>query len=244
MTENILEELEENNKIDKIEEIISNFYQLDKPFDKSVNLNYKEALQDLEAFKKIVGKDIVEEKIKKENFEKELKKQKNEDLIEQERKNRIEAIKNKFFEFSKATEQKEKQERGYWLEKAFYELLELEKFDYGKSYRKKYEQIDGHLKFGSFDYLIEIKWTKKPVKQKDISEFEGKLTTKAQSTRGLILSVSGFDDSSIEKAEKGTPKMIFVDAGELISVLELRSKLYDILLTKENNLVKFGKVYK
>jgi len=243
-TETILEELEENNQTDKIKEIISNFYKLDKPFDKNDNPKYNEALQDLKAFKENVGKDIIEEEIQKRDFEKNLEKQRKEDLIEKERRNKIEKIKNEFYDFSKVTEQRKKQERGYWLEKNFYELLELENIEHGKPYKNKNEQIDGHLKFKSFDYLVETKWTESQVKQKDISIFEGKLATKGQSTRGFILSISGFDDSAIQSAQNGTPRIIFMDAVEFISILELRCKLYDILLTKENNLVKFGKVYK
>ena len=243
-TEIILDELEENGNVNKIKEIASNFYNLKKPFDKNDNPKYGEALLELEEFKKIVGKDVVQEEIEKKEFQEKLKQNKIDDSIEKVKLKKLEEIKNKFFEFAKLTTQKDKQERGFWLERAFYKILELERIEHKKSYKNGYEQIDGQFKFKSFDYLVEIKWTATTVKQKDISIFDKKIETKGQSTRGFILSISGFCESAVNIATKNNPRLIFMDVTEFISVLDGRNKFYDIFLTKEDNLVKLGKVYK
>lgn len=244
VTDIILEELEENGNVNKIKEIASNFYNLEKPFDKNDNPKYKEAVIELMEFKKIVGKDLIQEEIKKNEFKEKLKQNKINDSMEKVKSKKIKEIKDKFFEFIKLTTEKDKKERGFWLEKIFYEILELEQMEHKKSYRKGYEQIDGQFKFKSFDYLVEIKWTESKVKQKDVSIFNGKLATKGQSTRGFILSISGFDESAIHIATKDKPKLIFMDASEFMSILEDRNKFYDVFLTKEDSLVRFGKVYK
>jgi len=243
-TEKILEILEENGNIDKITEIISNFYNLDKPFDKNDNPNYKEALIELKEFKQIVGKDIFEEEKERGKFIEQLNERKNRDNIEREKSQKLENIKDQFLNFAKVTLQEDKQKRGYWLEKVFYELLQVEQIEHSKPYKKEYEQIDGHFRFKSFDYLVEIKWTDSLIIQKDISIFEGKLSTKGQSTRGFILSIAGFDQSAIQAAKGKNPRLIFMDGAEFLSILEERSTFYDIMHHKEYNLVKFGKVYK
>ncbi len=244
VTEIILDELEESENVDKIKEIISNFYNLEKPFDKNDNPKYEEAVFELKEFKNIVGKDVLQEEMGKKEFKEKLKKRKIEDSLEKEKNKKLDKMKNKFLEYAKITTQKEKQERGFWLEKSFYELLELEQIRNTKSYRNGHEQIDGHFKFKAFDYLVEIRWTDSQVKQKDISIFDGKLATKGQSTRGFILSISGFDKSAVDTATKGKPKLIFMDASEFMSILDGRNKFYDIFLSKEDGLARFGKVYK
>jgi len=149
-----------------------------------------------------------------------------------------------FMERSRYCLSPEKQDRGYWLERIFFEILELENISYKKSYKTQNEQIDGHFKFNSFDYLVEIKWTEDPVKQKDISIFEGKLRTKGQSTRGFILSISGFDESATRAATKDNPMLIFMDAAEFIAILSGYISFGDQFISKEDALVRLGKVYR
>jgi len=243
-TQAILEFLERKGKVQVIKEIVKNLYRLDKPFDKEDNQNYKEALIELREFKKIVGKDIIEDEIKKREFKKKLEKRKKNDLIEQEKKRSLESIKNKFYEYITAATKERKQERGYWLEKAFYELLEIEQIEHSTPYRTKDEQIDGHFKLKSFDYLVEIRWRDSQVGKNDIAVFDRKISTKGQSTRGFILSISGFAENSIQEAQRNKPRLIFMDGSEFVNILEGRNTFFDILCNKEYNLVKYGKVYK
>lgn len=242
-TEAILDELEEGGNVDRIKEIISAFYRLEKPFDKDDNPKYEKATETLKEFKELVGKDVIQEEINKKEFRERLEKSKISDSLEIERNNKIEEIKKGFFEYCKETTHGKKQERAFWLEEKFYDLLGLERIEHTRPYRTKYEQIDGHFKFKSFDYLVEIKWTADQVQQSDISIFDGKIETKGQSTRGFLLSISGFSESAICAATKKSPRLIFMDASELLSVLEGRNSFYDVFCTKEDRLVRLGKVY-
>jgi len=243
-TEIILDELKTQGNIEKIKEIVSSFYRLREPFDKDKNPRFDEAKQELKCFRDLLGDDFLEEELKNREFKRKIEERKNRDLLERERINKINEIKNTFFEYTKETEQSKKQERGFWLEKVFYEILELEQIEHRKSYKTETEQIDGHFKFNKFDYLVEIKWTDNPVAQNDVSIFEGKLLNKGQSTRGFILSMSGFTDSAIKRATTTPPKIIFMDATEFISILENHYSFYDLFMTKEDNFVRLGKVYK
>lgn len=244
VTESILNELVETKRLEKIKEIISVFYQLRTPFDKDDNPKYEEAVRELKDFKDIVGHDVIEMEIKEKEFQQKIKKRKKEDVISKEVKAELNTLKNIFIKYSQMTDQKDKQERGFWLEKAFFKVLELEKFDFSNPYRTEYEQIDGHFKFESFDYLVEIKWTHDLVKQRDISVLDGKIKKKAQSNRGCIVAISGFDKSAIDFATRDNPNLIFIDGNEIMQILEQYVTFYDLLKSKEDNLVRFGKVYK
>ncbi len=242
VTESILEMLEEENRIDEINNIISSFYKLDNPFDKNDNNKYTEAQSELVEFKKSVGKDVVEEEIKKKEFAKNIQQSKNKSDLEKEKSKKIEELKEKFFRYSR--ENNKAQERGYWLEEVFFKVLDLEQVENTKPYKTKTEQIDGHFKYNKFDYLVEIKWQKSEIKQKDIDIFDGKLRSKAQSTRGLFLSISSFSDSAIAAAQnKNSPRIIFMDVQDLISLLERRMTFLDIFKTKEDKFVRLGIVY-
>lgn len=240
-TESILDSIE--NDKEKLDEVVKAFFELEKPFEKDVNPKYQEAQIKLNEFK-----NLVEKYVKSTNYDNKLDKEKlertrEENSINLEKYKKLEDIKLKFYEKLEYTTLEKKKERGFWLEKVFYEILELENIDHSGSYRTKTEQIDGHLKFGSFDYLVEIKWTKDPIKQKDVNIFLGKIKNKAQSNRGFMLSISGFDQSAVD-ASKTDRNLIFMDVMDFISVVEQRSTFYDLMKTKEDILVKHGLPYK
>lgn len=242
-SETILEELEEHGNIEKIKEVISAFYNLRKPFDDNDNIKFKEAEQELKYFKSLVGRDVVEEEIKNRDFVINLENKRKSSLLEKEKIKKINEIRDKFLLYAKDIGQK-KQERAFWLERIFYDILELEQIDHKKSYKTTNEQIDGHFKFNKFDYLVEIKWTNNQVLQEDVSIFEGKLSSKGQSTRGFILSISGFSDGAVKKAMTTPPKIIFMDGTEFMAVLNGYNSFYDLFISKEDGFVRLGKVYK
>lgn len=244
ITELILDLLEERLDEKALQEVISYFYKLDKPFDKDKNSHYTHALEELNEFKKVVWKDVIEEHVNQKEFTKQIEQRKKVDQLSTEKSKNITTIKEKFFDYIKAVEQKEKQERGFWLEDAFYKLLELEWIDYSPPYKTETEQIDWKFSLKTFDYLVEVKWTDASVKQQEISIFEWKLKRKWQSTRWFILSVNWFDESAVLAASWDSPRMIFMDASDFIGILQQTLSFSDIFSDKEDKLVRFWKVYK
>lgn len=134
------------------------------------------------------------------------------------------------------------QERGYRLEKLFFELLRINEIEYSPPYKTSGEQIDGHFKYEMFDYLCEIKWTSEITKQLDLSIFDGKIRGKAQSTRGLFLSASGFDANAINKFSGDSPRILLMNGEDLAFILNGNYLLYDALKAKIDALVRYGKI--
>ncbi|MBB1554000.1 restriction endonuclease [Candidatus Gracilibacteria bacterium] len=239
ITEQILHILTE----EQLKRFLSELYNLKEPLGGDNNPNYREGLQKLKDFKKEMGNDILEQELKDKEFNDYLGQCKKNDELVNFKKQQKEKIWMEFLEYTKITENKQK--RGFWLEKIFFDLMEIENIEHKRPYRTHYEQIDGSLKFDSFTYLFEAKWEENAIAQKDISIFDGKIQGKAQSTRGIFLSISGFEDSAVCWAQnKDSPRLIFIDGSEFSAILQGYKTMYELLYEKEYNLTHYGYVYK
>ena len=242
---NVLRDLENSGRIDIINNIKSSFYKMDKAVDhayfKEVKNNKakitKSLLKDL---KNILQNDPIEDEIKKRKINENKKEHQDNIKFNKEKKNSLSELKDIFF---KLHSQKDNfQQRGFDLEKVFFDLLDLEKIDNKRPYKIIGEQIDGHFKYESFDYIVEIKWTAEVVKYKDFSIFEGKIKNKLQSTRGLIFSINGFDGIGVQKTEGSKPNIILMDGGDFIHILEDRVSFSDLFANKVHHCATTGNI--
>lgn len=136
------------------------------------------------------------------------------------------------------------QQRGFHLESLFFDLLQFGEFDYSPPYRTPgQEQIDGHFRYEKFDYLVESKWEQETTKQPDLSVFDGKIRGKAQSTRGLFLSASGFDENAIRKFSGDAPRIVLMTGEDLALVLSGRMTLFDAMKVKVDAIVRHGVIF-
>jgi hypothetical protein len=237
---NILTSLEEQNKQDIIDNIISEFYKLDNAID-IYNLDTEKAKQLLSNFKIIVGNDPIDIAVRKKERESARNKsnEKKKQYVSYEKS--LESL-NKFFIDLSMLKDTTKQKRGFELEKIFSELLRLNEFDYNKSYKTSNEQIDGYFKFDKFDYIVEIKWISGCVKQEELSVFDAKISGKAQSTRGFFISMNGFDSSAITKFSINSPRMILMNGEDLALILNGSKNLHDVLKAKVDFCVRKGNI--
>ncbi|PLY06763.1 MAG: hypothetical protein C0622_00660 [Desulfuromonas sp.] len=239
---NVLERLEEKGEVETLNNIVSGFYRLNNAIDRD-NLDESKAKGLLKEFKNLVGNDPIETEIKKKEqvAKRETAKQKIEENINF--KKRLDQLNSRFmglFSLSDMTPQ----QRGFKLEELFFDLLQLNEFEFTPPYKTTDgEQIDGHFKYEKFDYLVEIKWTEEVTKQKDLSIFDGKIRGKAQSTRGVFLSASGFDDNAINKFTGDSPRIIFLNGEDLALVLNGSFTLFDAMKAKVDALVRYGNTY-
>lgn len=236
---NILEDLEFSNNYSLIKELISGFFKLNKPAtDVKDPQKAKKLLDD---FKKHVGNDPIEYELEKREIEakKEDYKKNLEDLNNQRQK--IENLKSELINLiGDAT--LTSQQKGFKLEDIFFQLLNIEEFNYTLPFRNDTQQIDGIFKYESFDYLVEIKFQNEQIKEKELSIFKHKIDGKAQSTRGLFLSMNDFDKEHIKAFEGNSPKIILMTGQELFFILDQRRSFFDVMQKKSHELVKTGKI--
>ncbi|MCW5982359.1 MAG: hypothetical protein KIT09_30010 [Bryobacteraceae bacterium] len=147
-------------------------------------------------------------------------------------------------EFSAMASSEDVQGRGYGLEDLLKELFALYEIRYRKSYKAEGEQIDGFFAFGGFDYLVEARWRKEKPSLQDLLAFKGKVDRKIESTRGMIISILGFDDDVVRRLrEAGPANLILVDGYDLTLILEGRVSLTDGLQAKIERAAQEGNIY-
>lgn len=234
----LLELLERQKRYDLIENIAREFLTLN-PSGNEIDVDRAQQL--IDTLRSSLGKSFIETEIEKKERAERISKNKELSESRLAKQKKLEEFKQKFTDLFSETD---RQKRGYDIEKLFFDLLDFEEFDNSRPFRNPGEQIDGHFKYEKFDYLVEVKWTQDASKQSDLSIFDGKIKGKAQSTRGLFVSINGFDDNSIRKSSGDSPKILFMDGSDLMVVLEGRISLGDLLRLKIDSLVKHGDVYK
>jgi len=95
------------------------------------------------------------------------------------------------------------------------------------------EQIDGSFDFQGFTYLVEAKWHKEKMGQRELLVLRGKVEGKAQWARGLFVSISGFTDAGLKAFAKGkATNMICMDGEDVQTILDGALDLSEVLRRK------------
>lgn len=98
------------------------------------------------------------------------------------------------------------------------------------SFRLTGEQIDGSFKLHAEVYLLEARWREVPAGNADLVVFSGKVASKAEWSRGLFISYSGFTGDGLEAFSRGRQTNIVCMSGvDLRCVVTGRLSLVDVL---------------
>ena len=206
---NVLASLEEGDRLETINGLVSNFYRLTGPVDRD-KLDNERARQLLVEFREAVGNDPIEVEIERRKGEQKRDEYKRGINDRRAREAALQSLNQRFFQLLAGTDVTP-QERGFALEVLFFDLLNLEELECAKPYRTPgREQIDGQFKFEKFDYLVEVKWITGSTKQEHLSIFDGKIRGKAQSTRGFFLAADGFDETAVAKFSGDAPRIVLM----------------------------------
>ncbi|MDV6212642.1 hypothetical protein R3Q08_30735 [Rhodococcus erythropolis] len=161
---------------------------------------------------------------------------KRQQTLAEERKN-IELLSHRFTEL--ATDRPrtagEKQARGYQLEMLLVDLFAANHLDYVGSRRQPHEQVDGSFFFRGFTYLVEARWRNDKPTIGDLADFKFKVDGKLESTRGLFISMAGFDPQILDHFahNSGTRNnIIYMTGHDLALIFGGQVGLEDALLKK------------
>ncbi len=121
--------------------------------------------------------------------------------------------------------------RGFAFEKYLKRLFDA--FDLGAraSFRLVGEQIDGSFVLNNETYLLEAKWQNEPTGAGHLHAFHGKLEEKANWTRGLFVSYSGFSTDGLKAFGRGK-RIICLDGADLAEALTRELPLNVVLERK------------
>jgi restriction endonuclease Mrr len=235
----LLGELDSSSGHNLIDAIASGFFRLKGPIDKD-KVDEKKAKQLLHEFRMTIGDDPIEAEIQRRERDKAKLVREQSLKNQKEMASRLQSLNDEFMVLVVASEITP-QQRGFRLEKLFFDLLSLSDIEHSRPYRTSGgEQIDGHFRYEKFDYLVEAKWTKEPAKQPEMSIFDGKIRGKAQSTRGLFISSNDFDLSAVQKYSGDSPRIILMTGEDLALVLSGRIHFSDVLKAKVDAIVRQG----
>ena len=120
------------------------------------------------------------------------------------------------------------QKRGFAFEVFLNELFYIFGLAPRGSFRLVGEQIDGSFQLGQDVYLVEAKWENHKTNESDLLSFSGKVEGKAQWSRGLFISYSGFTNDGLEAFARGKPtRIICMDGFDLAGILN-----HDLILSE------------
>lgn len=125
------------------------------------------------------------------------------------------------------------QDRGFAFEKFLNELFDVFHLAPRGSFRLLGEQIDGSFQLGHDVYLVEAKWQNQQTGQNDLLSFMGKVEGKAQWSRGVFISYSGFTGDGLQAFARGkATRIVCVDGFDLNCILAHGLELTEVIALK------------
>jgi len=129
----------------------------------------------------------------------------------------LEGLQNRLVEITKLPVQ----ERGYQFERFLGELFEAYDLAPRAAFRLVGEQIDGSLQFQGQTYLVEARWQAERMAEAELLVFSGKVGGKAEWSRGLFISISGFTEQGLDGFARGKPtNIICLDGLDLYHIMQ------------------------
>jgi len=111
------------------------------------------------------------------------------------------------------------QKAGYEFQDWFYALLNFSEITNRKPYVHSGRQIDGSLTISGTTYLVELKFTTAQAGAPDIDTFYKKVTSKADNTMGVLVSISGYSSVAKKEASGDRTPLLLLDHSHLYLVL-------------------------
>lgn len=111
------------------------------------------------------------------------------------------------------------QEAGYEFQDWFYSLLDFSEITNRKPYVHSGRQIDGSLTISGTTYIVELKFTTDQAGATDIDTFYKKVTSKADNTMGVMVSISGYSSIAMNEASGDRTPLLLLDHRHLYLVL-------------------------
>lgn len=133
------------------------------------------------------------------------------------------------------------QARGFEFEKFLKDLFEINGLEPRESFKVEGEQIDGSFTLHNEIYLLEAKWTSKPIDKAALTIFNEKVSSKSGFTRGLFISYSGYSKDALSTFSSGREvKIVLMTVHELEKIIEEKKDFNKFLWDKVRALGEEG----
>ena len=132
--------------------------------------------------------------------------------------------------------------RGFAFERLLTDAFALFDLAPRGSFRLVGEQIDGSFQLDGETYLLEAKWQKQQVGNRELQGFAGSVHSKSAWTRGLFVSCSGFSSEGLDAFARGNAtRIICMEGQELWQVMTAKLNLAEVLALKARKAAETGR---
>jgi hypothetical protein len=122
-------------------------------------------------------------------------------------------------------------------------LLDFSEIPNRKPYVHNGRQIDGSLTISGTTYLVELKFTAEQASAPDIDTFYRKVTSKADNTMGIMVSISGYSSVAREEASGNKTPLLLLDHGHIYLVLGGMMGFADVIERIRRHASQTGEAY-
>jgi len=121
------------------------------------------------------------------------------------------------------------QKGGYDFQDWFYDLLDYFEITNKRPYVTNGRQIDGSFTHEGTTYLVELKFTGSQSDATDIDSIYKKVTSKADNTMGVMVSISGYSSVAIKEASGDKTPLLLLDHSHIFYTLNGVMKFQQII---------------
>jgi len=179
----------------------------------------------------------IEKSIEKEKIKKEFRKRQNEITRTQQS---LLKLNERLNELAKKLGT---QKAGYEFQDWFFDLLDFYEIVNRRPYVHKGRQIDGSITLEGTTYLVELKFTSEQAGANDIDSFYRKVTSKADNTMGIMVSISGYSSVAIQEASGERTPLLLMDHSHLYFVLSGTMDMRDLIERIRRHASQTGEAY-
>lgn len=111
------------------------------------------------------------------------------------------------------------QQAGYDFQDWFYDFADFSEIVARRPYVSGGRQIDGSVTVDGTTYLVELKFTKEQSNAADVDSLNKKVTTKADNTMGIMISISGYSSVAISEASGPKTPLLLLDHNHIYMLL-------------------------
>jgi hypothetical protein len=92
------------------------------------------------------------------------------------------------------------------------------------------QEIDGAITIGGQTYILEAKWLDRPATTDDLRDFMNKIQSKPPTTKGIFVSMSGYQKDAAENLLRGQQaRFVMLDGGHVATVTNTTRDLADLI---------------
>jgi hypothetical protein len=137
----------------------------------------------------------------------------------------------------------DKQQAGYDFQRWFYDVADYFEVVNRRPYVTNGRQIDGSITVDGTTYLVELKFTREQAGAPDIDSLHKKVTSKADNTMGIMVSISGYSSTAITEASGPKTPLLLFDHNHIYLLLNGSVTLEELICRVRRHSSQTGEAY-